>query len=351
MPAAQNSLFDSCGWRVLHFFFVIFLDAPSLCPGNSWLKIDDVSHTSLGPALPTTLHPAACASQVASHSLRRCDLLFLCRCESVSGSKPAARRTERLPSHSYLRFGCPLPSPGSHHAVSTTACSLRASFVERARVWIDASLHATQLVLSFCVLSFLVTCALTPFVRDFAEKWTDAKELKEKLTAWSLKVAEYEHQLKLIDQTQKTIVLREIAEDIRREFPTRPRKLDEIMKKLEIIIINEMLADDGPTSVDLGSVDVHDAGMMQSDKDMSNDTSYEDMCAAGWKGYKAGKGAGKKGPHCPGASHRGKGADKKTAKAAWPRWKKRSDPRPQPHRTRRRRTGAWRSESFGSVKC
>ena len=43
----------------------------------------------------------------------------------------------------------------------------------------------------------------------------------------------------MIDETQKTIVLREIAEDIRREFLTGPWKFDEIMEKLEIII-NEM---------------------------------------------------------------------------------------------------------------
>ena len=30
------------------------------------------------------------------------------------------------------------------------------------------------------------------------------KELKEKLTAWSLQVAEYEHQFKVIDEAQKT---------------------------------------------------------------------------------------------------------------------------------------------------
>ena len=37
----------------------------------------------------------------------------------------------------------------------------------------------------------------------------DAKELKERLTAWSLRVAEYEHQFKAIDEAQKTFVARE----------------------------------------------------------------------------------------------------------------------------------------------
>ena len=73
----------------------------------------------------------------------------------------------------------------------------------------------------------------------------DAKELKERLTAWSLKVDEYEHQFKAIDEAQKMFVVREMMrKDIRREFLTGPRKFDEIMEKLEIIV-NEMMADDG----------------------------------------------------------------------------------------------------------
>ena len=36
----------------------------------------------------------------------------------------------------------------------------------------------------------------------------DEEELKEKLTAWSLKVAECEHQIKVIDEAQKTFVVR-----------------------------------------------------------------------------------------------------------------------------------------------
>ena len=38
----------------------------------------------------------------------------------------------------------------------------------------------------------------------------DAKELKERLTAWSLKVAEYEHQFTTIDEAQKIFVVREV---------------------------------------------------------------------------------------------------------------------------------------------
>ena len=114
----------------------------------------------------------------------------------------------------------------------------------------------------------------------------DAKELKEKLTAWSLNVAESEHQFKVIDEAQKTFVMREMMpKDIRRECLTGPRKFDEIMEKLEIII-KEMMADDGPIPMDLGSVGVHDAGMMQSDQ--VNEQCH-DMCAIGWNGYKAGK--------------------------------------------------------------
>ena len=64
----------------------------------------------------------------------------------------------------------------------------------------------------------------------------DAKELKERLTAWSLKVAEYEHQFKATDEAQKTCAVREMmSKDIRREFLTGPRKFDENMEKLEII--------------------------------------------------------------------------------------------------------------------
>ena len=128
----------------------------------------------------------------------------------------------------------------------------------------------------------------------------DAKELKERLTTWSFKVAEYEHQIKTIDEAQKIFVVREMMpKDIKREFLTGPRKFDEIMEKLEIIA-NEMMADDGPTPMDLGNVGAYDAKTTQSDSDMSNDMTYDDVCAVARKGYKAGKGAGKKGPSVSG---------------------------------------------------
>ena len=108
-------------------------------------------------------------------------------------------------------------------------------------------------------------------------------------------MAEYEHQFKVIDEAQKIFVEREMMpKDIEREFLTGPRMFDEIMEKLEIII-NEMIADDGPVPMNLGNVSVHDTKSTQGDSDTSNDKSYEDVCAIGWKGYKAAKGAGKKG--------------------------------------------------------
>ena len=39
-----------------------------------------------------------------------------------------------------------------------------------------------------------------------------------------------------------------MPKDIQREFLTAPRKLDELMEKLEIVI-NEMMADDGPAPI------------------------------------------------------------------------------------------------------
>ena len=145
------------------------------------------------------------------------------------------------------------------------------------------------------------------------KKCKDAKELKERLTAWSLKVVDYEHQFKVIDEAQKIFVVREMRpKDIKREFLTRPRKFDEIMEKLEIII-NEMMADNGPVPMDLGNVSGHDTKSTQGDSDTSNDMSYEDVCAVAWKWYKTGKGAGKKGPNGLGLWHRGKGADEWTS--------------------------------------
>ena len=134
----------------------------------------------------------------------------------------------------------------------------------------------------------------------------DAKELKERLTAWSLKVAEYEHQFKVTNEAQKTFAVGEMMpKDMKREFLTGPRKFDEIMEKLEIII-NEMMADDGPIPMYLGNVGGYDTKTTQGDSDTSNDMSYEDVCAIAWKGYKAGKGAGKKGQNGSGPWHRGK---------------------------------------------
>ena len=75
--------------------------------------------------------------------------------------------------------------------------------------------------------------ALQPILAT-PERRKDAKELTEKLTAWSLKVAEYEHQFKVIDEAQKMSVVREMMpKDIQREFLTGPRQFDEFMEKLE----------------------------------------------------------------------------------------------------------------------
>ena len=132
-----------------------------------------------------------------------------------------------------------------------------------------------------------------------------ARELKEKLTAWSLKVAEYEHLFKMIDETRKRFVVREMMpKDIKREFLTGRRKFDEIMEKLEIII-NEMMADCGPVKIGLGM----SVRTTQGDQDASNDMSYDDVCAIAWKGYKSGERTGKKGPNEAGTWYRGKGAD------------------------------------------
>ena len=68
------------------------------------------------------------------------------------------------------------------------------------------------------------------------------------------------------------------------------------------------MANDGPVPMDLGNVGTHDAKMTQSDSDTSNDMSCDDVCAIAWKGYKAGKGTGRKGPNGLGEWHRGKGA-------------------------------------------
>ena len=47
----------------------------------------------------------------------------------------------------------------------------------------------------------------------------DAKELNERLAAWTKRVAEYEHQLKAIDEAQNTFVVKDMTpKDIKREF-------------------------------------------------------------------------------------------------------------------------------------
>ena len=95
--------------------------------------------------------------------------------------------------------------------------------------------------------------ALQPILAT-PKRCRDEMELKERLTAWSLSVAEYEHRFKAIDEAQKMFVVREtMPKDIQRELLTGPRKIHEFMEKLEIII-NEMVADDGPVPMDLGLV-------------------------------------------------------------------------------------------------
>ena len=59
----------------------------------------------------------------------------------------------------------------------------------------------------------------------------------------------------MIDEALK--VWEMMPKDIKREFLTGPRNFDKIMEKLEIII-NEMMADDGPVPMDFGNVSRHD---------------------------------------------------------------------------------------------
>ena len=142
----------------------------------------------------------------------------------------------------------------------------------------------------FVAWQALVDGALQPIVKT-PKRCKDAKELKQRLTAWSLMVAEYEHQFKVNDVAQKFVVREMMPKDIKCEFLTGPRKLDEIMGKLEIVI-NEMMADDGPTPMDLGNVSGCDTKTTQGDSDASDDMSYADVCVIACKGYKAGKGMG-----------------------------------------------------------
>ena len=63
--------------------------------------------------------------------------------------------------------------------------------------------------------------ALQPILAT-PKRCKDAKELKEMITAWSLKMAEHEHQFKTIDEAQKILVVRQMMpKDIKREFLTR----------------------------------------------------------------------------------------------------------------------------------
>ena len=72
--------------------------------------------------------------------------------------------------------------------------------------------------------------ALQPILAT-PKRCKDAKELKETLTLWSLKVAEYEHQFKTIDEAQKIFVVREMMpKDIKREFLTGPRKFTKLWR-------------------------------------------------------------------------------------------------------------------------
>ena len=73
-----------------------------------------------------------------------------------------------------------------------------------------------------------------------------------------------------------------------------------------------MMAEHGPVPMDLGNVGAYDTKTTQGDSDTSNDMSYEDVGTIAWKGHKAGKRAGKKGPVRSGPWHRGKGADEWT---------------------------------------
>ena len=77
-------------------------------------------------------------------------------------------------------------------------------------------------------------------------------------------------------------------------FLTGPRKLGEIMEKLEILV-NEMMADEGPLPVDLGSVGVHDTKTTHGESDTINDMSYEEMCVITWKVYKNRQGSRQEG--------------------------------------------------------
>ena len=63
-----------------------------------------------------------------------------------------------------------------------------------------------------------------------SERCKDAKELKE-LIVWPLRVAAYEQEFKVIDEAQKTFVVREMMpKDIKREFLTGPKNPTKLWK-------------------------------------------------------------------------------------------------------------------------
>ena len=123
--------------------------------------------------------------------------------------------------------------------------------------------------------------ALQPILAT-PKRCKDAKELKERLTEWSLKVAEHEHQFKTIDEAQKIFVVREMMPNDIKRVPDGTEKIRRNYEKLEILA-NEMMANDGPVPMDLGNVGVHDTKTTHGDSDTSNDTSYEDVCTSAWK--------------------------------------------------------------------
>ena len=120
-------------------------------------------------------------------------------------------------------------------------------------------------------------------------------------------MAEYEHQLKVIDEAHKIFVVREmIPKDIKREYLAGPRKFEAGDHRQRNDCRRRTSAD--------GSVERrHDTKTTQSNSGMSNDMSFEDVRAIAWKVYKAGKGARKKLPNGSGTWHRGKGADEWTS--------------------------------------
>ena len=87
--------------------------------------------------------------------------------------------------------------------------------------------------------------------------------MKEKLTAWSLKVAEFEHQFKVIHEAQKTFVVGEIMpKDIQREFWTGT---EETRRNNGKVGDHHQSYDDGPVPMDLENASTEDARTMQSD--------------------------------------------------------------------------------------